>query len=815
MVKREYEFSTEAGRVLREMETIAGKMGHLYIGTEHLLLAILVHDRCAAAALLMKHHVTGERVFKALEKMVPAIPNDGSKQKRIPRRSPRLERLIESAAMEAQRLDVAEVGTIHFLFGMLRDRECIATRALLLCDVSLKALFEDMMQLSGVDPSVYRDDQKDGGKYSGALEHFGTDLTMKARDGALEPVAGRDDVLRRMMQILGRKTKNNPCLVGEPGVGKTAIAEGVAICIAQGRAPEFLQNKKVYSVDLAAMLAGSRYRGDFEEKMKALIDEVEELGDVILFLDELHTVIGAGGAEGTIDASSMLKPALARGAIQVIGATTTAEYRKHVEKDAALERRFQPVHVAEPSAEEAEVMLESVARRLEAYHGLTIGADMIREAIALSKRYIPRRCLPDKAIDVLDEACVYAAMRTGADLGVFDEDIEKISELKRAKEAAVLADDLEEAAKLQIRQRKAQRKLDRARKRNCTQAGKEERQLTKEDIAHVVSLWTKIPVQQVAKTEAVRLLNLEEELHRRVIGQEEAVGAVARAIKRGRVGLKDAGRPVGSFLFLGPTGVGKTELAKALTEAMFGTEDALIRIDMSEYMEMHSAAKLIGSPPGYVGYGDGGQLSEQVRANPYSVVLFDEVEKAHPDVFNLLLQVLDDGHLTDSQGRKVDFANTVIIMTSNVGAKAIVEPKRLGFATAEHADADYKRMKQNVMNEVRLLFRPEFLNRLDEMIVFHMLTDDELLQIVSLLADELSGRMLEQTGITLVFRRPAKELIAKQGADAKYGARPLRRALQSKVEDVLTDRILTGEIKRGDKVMIGVSGGQLSVQRKS
>lgn len=805
-------YSEHAKAALKHSEEIAGKMRHSYVGTEHLLLGMLVESDSTAAQLLAHQNVTGENALKALLTLVPPVeadvPHDGRKK---PEHSPRLERLLESARMEAARMDMQQTGTAHFLLGMLRDRECVAAKALLEIGVSLKAIFEEIMRLAGVDPSVYRDEPAEGGGSTGALAKFGTDLTALAKDGSLEPVVARDKELERMMQILGRKTKNNPCLTGEPGVGKTALAEGLAIRIAEESVPAYLKGKHIYSIDLPAMLAGSRFRGDFEEKMKTLIDEVIARDDVILFLDEIHTVIGAGGAEGSIDAASMLKPALARGQIRLIGATTTAEYRRYVEKDAALERRFQPVNVDEPGVDDAVRMLEAAAGRLGQHHHLRISRDILREAVVLSKRYISQRRLPDKAIDVLDEACARVAMRQYERSADRDGRTQELTAVRKEKEAAFLEGDMDRVRALHARQQELEESVRRADRRSRRRSDGKGAEVTREDIADVISSWTNIPVQQVVQSEAARLLNLEKELHKSVIGQEEAVGALSRAIKRGRVGLKEASRPIGSFLFLGPTGVGKTELSKALAASLFGSQDALIRFDMSEYMEMHAASKLIGSPPGYVGYGEGGQLTDAVLSKPYCVLLFDEVEKAHPDIFNLLLQVLDDGRLTDSKGRIVDFSNTVIIMTSNVGAKAIVEPKKLGFALKEDQAEDYKRMKSAVMNEVRTLFRPEFLNRLDDTIVFHTLRHDHLKQIVTLLVRQLSARLSEQMGVTLTLRDAAKEWIVRNGTDAKYGARPLRRALQTQVEDALTDRILKGEVAPGDHVTIGVSGGHLTV----
>ena len=646
------------------------------------------------------------------------------------------------------------------------------------------------------------------------LEQFCTDLNALAEDGKLDPVVGREEEMQRLMQILSRRTKNNPCMVGEPGVGKTAIIEGIAQRIAKEAVPEKMRDKRIFSLDLAALIAGSKYRGEFEERMKRLVGEVRAAGNIILFLDEIHTVVGAGGAEGAMDASNILKPSLARGEIQLIGATTITEYRKYIEKDAALERRFQPVMVEEPSKEETIRILEGIRGKYEVHHRIEISQEAIRAAVMLSDRYISDRFLPDKAIDVLDEACSKAALR-GYKMPEQIEDLEQIiGELNQELEDAIKERNMEKAALLAADKNQINEKLKRAKARRERQQQKLRIALTEGDIADVVSEWTRIPVQRLAQSETERLKKLEATLHKRVIGQEDAVSAVARAVKRGRVGLKDPSRPVGSFLFLGPTGVGKTELSKALAEALFGNDESMIRIDMSEYMEKHSVSKLIGSPPGYVGHEDGGQLSEKVRRHPYSVVLFDEIEKAHPDVFNILLQVLDDGHITDSQGRKVDFRNTVIIMTSNAGAQSIVDAKRLGFNTVQDEKEDYKKMQSNVMDEVKRIFRPEFLNRIDEIIVFHALTESELEKIVGLLCQDLIQRAKEQLDITLKIKSAAKKLIAEAGTDRKYGARPLKRALQTKLGDPLTEAILNGEIKRSDLVETGVSKNEIKFSVK-
>ena len=649
------------------------------------------------------------------------------------------------------------------------------------------------------------ENQKDGENVGGIIDQYSTDLTQEAREGKLDPVIGREKEIARVMEILSRRTKNNPCLVGEPGVGKTAIVEGLARQIAEGIVPESMKDKRIMVLDLPGMIAGSKYRGEFEERMKKLIREVKTAGNIILFLDELHTIIGAGGAEGAIDASNILKPSLARGEMQLIGATTLTEYRKYIEKDAALERRFQPVTVEEPTEDECIRILEGLKEKYEAHHDVEIEEDALKAAVHMSCRYINDRFLPDKAIDVLDESCSKVKLRGfKVPENIVGTEI-RCGKLEQETEVALKAGDIEKASELHREQKEAEKKLEQAKKRFNKKNEKKKVPVTEEDVADVISMWTRIPVTRLNESESERLKKLDKTLEKRVIGQEEAIQALSKAVKRGRVGLKDPARPIGSFLFLGPTGVGKTELSKALAEALFGNEEDMIRVDMSEYMEKHSVSKMIGSPPGYVGHEDGGQLSEKVRRNPYSVILFDEIEKAHPDVFNILLQVLDDGHITDSQGRKVDFRNTVIIMTSNAGAKAIIEPKKLGFTQQEDQKADYKRMKANVMDEVKQLFRPEFLNRIDEIIVFHPLNEDNMKKIVGLMCKEVVQRAKEQLEIILVVRDSVKKHIVETGSDKKYGARPLRRAVQSQLEDKLAEALLNGEIKRGDHVEAGIS----------
>ena len=732
-----------------------------------------------------------------------------------PKESPRLRYILANSEKEAHRLRTAEVGTEHLLLSMIRDVDCVAARILITLNISLQKLLKDILNASGVDPKDYQDELQDESRGSGSvIEQYCTDMTARAEEGKQDPVVGREEEMYRLMQVLSRRTKNNPCLIGEPGVGKTAVVEGLAQRIAAGVVPEKMKDKRIYTLDLPGMIAGSKYRGEFEERMKGLISEVESNGNIILFLDEIHTMIGAGGAEGAIDASGILKPSLARGELQLIGATTITEYRKYIEKDAALERRFQPVSVEEPSKEQCLEILKGLKGRYESHHKVLIRDEALEAAVSMSERYITDRNLPDKAIDVLDESCSKVSLKgykvpenlTALDL--------RLKELEKQKEESIKNGCFEEASLLQKEQEEAEKKSEQLKKRFQKKTSSSQPEVTEENIAEVVSAWTKIPVQKLAESDTDRLKKLESVLHQRVIGQEEAVKAVARAVKRGRVGLKDPKRPIGSFLFLGPTGVGKTELSKALAEAMFGNEESMIRVDMSEYMEKHSVTKMIGSPPGYVGHEEGGQLSDQVRTHPYSVLLFDEIEKAHPDVFNILLQVLDDGHITDSKGRKIDFSNTVIIMTSNAGAKAIIEPKKLGFAAKDDPAGDYKRMKQNVMDEVKQIFRPEFLNRIDEIIVFHALEKTHMKKIVTLMCRDFTKRIEDQMDIRLTLRESAKALIAEKGTDAKYGARPLRRALQTELEDKLAEAILNGEVKRGDCIEAGTVKKEIRFIRK-
>ena len=806
-------YTKQAANAVRYAAKKAKEMKHPYIGTEHLLLGLREEFSGVAGQVLAQNGVETEKIMQLMDELI--APREEMPASQKPKESPRLRYILANSEKEAHRLRTAEVGTEHLLLSMIRDVDCVAARILITLNISLQKLLKDILNASGVDPKDYQDELQDESRGSGSvIEQYCTDMTARAEEGKQDPVVGREEEMYRLMQVLSRRTKNNPCLIGEPGVGKTAVVEGLAQRIAAGVVPEKMKDKRIYTLDLPGMIAGSKYRGEFEERMKGLISEVESNGNIILFLDEIHTMIGAGGAEGAIDASGILKPSLARGELQLIGATTITEYRKYIEKDAALGRRFQPVSVEEPSKEQCLEILKGLKGRYESHHKVLIRDEALEAAVSMSERYITDRNLPDKAIDVLDESCSKVSLKgykvpenlTALDL--------RLKELEKQKEESIKNGCFEEASLLQKEQEEAEKKSEQLKKRFQKKTSSSQPEVTEEDIAEVVSAWTKIPVQKLAESDTDRLKKLESVLHQRVIGQEEAVKAVARAVKRGRVGLKDPKRPIGSFLFLGPTGVGKTELSKALAEAMFGNEESMIRVDMSEYMEKHSVSKMIGSPPGYVGHEEGGQLSDQVRTHPYSVLLFDEIEKAHPDVFNILLQVLDDGHITDSKGRKIDFSNTVIIMTSNAGAKAIIEPKKLGFAAKDDPAGDYKRMKQNVMDEVKQIFRPEFLNRIDEIIVFHALEKTHMKKIVTLMCRDFTKRIEDQMDIRLTLRESAKALIAEKGTDAKYGARPLRRALQTELEDKLAEAILNGEVKRGDCIEAGTVKKEIRFIRK-
>lgn len=807
------QFTDKAKTALQLAAKAAKDLHQSYIGSEHLLVGLVREKTGVAAKVLQDNGVDEIQLISMIKDLIAPESNlavlerDGY--------SPRAARILEDSHRQAQRYGNQMTGTEHILLALLREGENVGLRLLNTVGINIQKLYMDTLIAMGEDISQHKEDlrkrnAKKAGGATSTLNQYSRDLTALAREGKLDPVIGRDTEIMRVVQILSRRTKNNPCLIGEPGVGKTAIAEGLALRIVNGEVPDTVKNKRVVTLDLSGMVAGSKYRGEFEERIKKVIKEVIEAGNIYLFLDELHTLIGAGGAEGAIDASNILKPSLSRGEIQLIGATTISEYRKYIEKDAALERRFQPVMVEEPSQEEAIRILSGIAYKYEEHHKVTISPEAIEAAVKLSDRYINDRNLPDKAIDLIDEAS--AALRL-KNMNI-PENIKEMQDAIRKYdleiENAIKNEAYTEAAEHRRNQQELMKKYDKAVSRYEKAQAQKNLVVTENDIAEVVSNWTKIPVQKLAQKESERLLKLESILHKRVVGQEEAVSAVARAMKRGRVGLQDPNRPIGSFLFLGPTGVGKTELSKALAEAMFSSENALIRVDMSEYMESHSVSKMIGSPPGYVGFEEGGQLSEKVRRNPYSVVLFDEIEKAHPDVFNVLLQVLDDGHITDSKGRKVSFKNTVLIMTSNAGAQRIIEPKNLGFATKTDEKADYNKMKANVMEEVKRLFKPEFINRIDEIMVFHPLTEKDMKQIITLLSKNLCDRCKTQMDIDLTFTSTLKDYLVKKYSDLKMGARPLKRAIQNVVEDELATAILEGRVKRGDVVHAGIKNDKIT-----
>ena len=782
-----------------------------YIGTEHLLLGLLSETEGTAGRVLEEFQVDGKKLVELIDKLV--TPVDAGNVEVIdtqPVYSPRTQKVLDSAEAEAQSTGCEKAGTEHLLLAMLRETDCVGTRLLYTMGVNIQKLYASVLGAMGYDNESIQEEfqaaramqQGQKGSVTPALDQYSRDLTQMAAEGRLDPVVGRDREITRLIQILSRRTKNNPCLVGEPGVGKTAIAEGLAQRIIAGTVPDTIRDKRLVVLDLSGMVAGSKYRGEFEERIRKVVDEVRENQGILLFIDELHTIIGAGGAEGALDASNILKPSLSRGELQIIGATTLEEYRKYIEKDAALERRFQPITVEEPSEEETYEILKGLRPYYERHHKVEILDEALEAAVKMSVRYINDRFLPDKAIDLIDEAASKVQL-SGYQASTDSEELSReIQEILQEKEGAIKSGNLTLAKEYQQKQKEAEAKLEQLHAKEEKKSRRRSGKVDEKAVASIVSDWTKIPVQRLTEGETRRLAQLEKELHKRVIGQEEAVHAVSQAVKRGRVGLKDPNRPIGSFLFLGPTGVGKTELSKALAQAVFGSEQAMIRVDMSEYMEKHSVSKLIGSPPGYVGYDEGGQLSEKVRRNPYSVILFDEIEKAHPDVFNILLQVLDDGHITDAHGRKVDFKQTIIIMTSNAGAQAIVEPKQLGFISTKDEKKDYEKMKSVVMEEVRRLFKPEFLNRIDEIMVFHTLNKEEIRKIVTLLLKSLEERCMEQMDIRLNVTNSAVDYLAEAGFDAKYGARPLRRAIQSKIEDRLANELLEGKIKRGDQVQV-------------
>lgn len=790
------------------------------IGSEHLLLG-LTGAKGVASKILEEHGVKKSKIRSIIEKSI--LPGENVAVAEPGGYTPSAEKILANSKKEALHFNSKDIGTEHILFALIKEGDSIAVRILNTLDVNLQKVFMDVLSSMGVEggqakAELNRIRNKNRGRSQiPTLEQYSRNLTELAARDQLDPVIGREDEIQRVIQILSRRTKNNPCLVGEPGVGKSAIAEGIAQRIVSGNVPESIRDKIVLTLDLSGMVAGSKYRGEFEERIKRVISEVIHSGNVLLFIDELHTIIGAGGAEGALDASNILKPSLARGELQVIGATTREEYRKYIERDAALERRFQPVNVEEPTLEETIDILKGIRPLYEKHHGVAITDEAVVAAASLSERYLNDRFLPDKAIDAMDEAAAKVK------LGYFGRNTEEekleahLKELEKRQEEAIIDGDFKGAENVRQEKKELEKKLERLKKNRQKRLDNKQISVGEAQVADIISVWTKIPVKKLAQKESERLRNLEKTLHKRVIGQQEAVEAVSKAVRRGRVGLKDPRRPIGSFLFLGPTGVGKTELSKALAEAVFGNEDAMIRVDMSEYMEKHSVSKMIGSPPGYVGFDEGGQLSEKVRRNPYSVILFDEIEKAHPDVFNILLQVLDDGHITDSQGRKVSFKNTIIIMTSNAGAQRIVEPKNLGFAAAEDKEGDYSRMKDSVMEEVKRLFKPEFLNRIDEIIVFHALTRPDLRKIVSLMMKEIEKRIRTSMEITLKATGQVLDFLVDKNYDSKYGARPLRRGIQTMVEDQLADEILAGNISTGDEVSIKVKKDKivLSAAKKS
>ena len=812
-------YTAKAKKALALAGRISRSLHHNYIGTEHLLLGLLREGSGVAACVLMSNGVEEEKLVQLIEDLIApssdvlVMDRDGY--------SPKTQKVLERAETEAEHFHSEQIGTEHLLLAIIKETDCAASRLLNTLGVSGQKLYIDILVAMGEDSSQYRDEwqnARSGKKAKNAtatLDGYSRDLTQLARDGALDPVIGREDEIERVIQILSRRGKNNPCLIGEPGVGKTAIVEGLAQRIVNGIVPDTVAGKRLLTLDLSGMVAGSKYRGEFEERIKRVIAEVQQAGNIILFIDELHTIIGAGGAEGAIYASNILKPSLARGELQLIGATTIEEYRKYIEKDAALERRFQPVTVEEPTTEQAIAILQGLKSRYEEHHQVAITDDGVEAAVRLSQRYINDRYLPDKAIDLIDEAAARLRLSVCRTPQELLEQQQKSKDMERAFVDAIAAGDMELASHYMEERAKAEETCEKEKKRMERAKNRKKLVVDENQIAEVVSKWTKIPIRRLTEGEADRLRRLEKTLHKRVVGQEDAVSAVARAVRRGRVGLKDPNRPIGSFLFLGPTGVGKTEISKALAEAIFGDEQAMIRVDMSEYMEKHSVSKMIGSPPGYVGFDEGGQLSEKVRRNPYSVILFDEIEKAHPDVFNILLQVLDDGRITDSQGRRIDFKNTIIIMTSNAGAQSIVAPKKLGFASVDDEKQDYERMKSLVMEDVSRIFKPEFLNRIDETIVFRMLNKDDMKQIVTILSKTLIERCRTQMDIRLMITEPAKTYIVEKAYDPKYGARPLRRMIQSKIEDQLAEEILAGKVKKGDTVRVGCRKGELTFDIKN
>ena len=807
-------YTDKAKKAVELANRLSRSMNYNYVGTEHILAGLLKEGTGVAAEVLTANGVELSKLLQMIEELISpgeailVLDKDGF--------SPKTQAIVERAEELADRFQSEKIGTEHLLLAIMTEGDCAASRLLNTLSVNIQKLYVDILSAMGEDPAKYREEfakyrqHRAENALTPTLDQYSRDLTQMAREGRLDPVIGRKQETERVIQILCRRSKNNPCLIGEPGVGKTAIVEGIAQSIVNGAVPELIEGKRLVSLDMSGLVAKSKYLGEYEERIKKVIREVAAAGNVILFIDELHTIIGAGGAEGSLDASNILKPAMARGEVQVIGATTIEEYRKYVEKDAALERRFQPVQVEEPSIEDSIDILKGLRKLYETHHNVEITDEGVEAAVSLSARYINDRFLPDKAIDLMDEAAAKLRLKS---FSYSEEAVllkEQIKEKELAFENALKDADMELAHSLKEQKLALEEELEKQKKKATKNARRKLPVLGENEIADVVAGWTKIPVSKLTENEASRLLKLESVLHKRVIGQEEAVTAVSKAVRRGRVGLKDPKRPIGSFLFLGPTGVGKTEVSKALAEAVFGKEDAMIRVDMSEYMEKHSVSKMIGSPPGYVGHEDGGQLSEKVRRNPFSVILFDEIEKAHPDVFNILLQVLDDGHITDSQGRKVDFKNTIIIMTSNAVAQSIIETKKLGFVSKEDEKQDHERMKSNVMEEVKRLFKPEFLNRIDETIVFRALNESDMKKIITILVKELQNRCKEQLNMDLIVRDSAKALIVEKAFDRKYGARPLKRKLQEEVENLLAEEIIRGSIKAGDHVVIATKNKQIS-----
>lgn len=808
-------FTRQAANALKLAKTTAQSCNHSYIGTEHILVGLLKEKEGTAGRILEEFNVEEDALRQLIEELI--APSEVLVTEKAPEYSPRAMRVLEKSVQEAENQKEAQAGTEHLLVAMLKETDCVATRLLYTMGVNIQKLYVAVLIAMGIENPTAEELQggrnqktQKSGAATPTLDQYSRDLTVMAAEGKLDPVVGRDREITRLIQILSRRSKNNPCLVGEPGVGKTAIVEGLAQRIVSGLVPDSVRDKRVVVLDMSGMVAGSKYRGEFEERIRKVIDEVRVNQGILLFIDELHTIIGAGGAEGALDASNILKPSLSRGEIQLIGATTLEEYRKYIEKDAALERRFQPVTVEEPTEQEALEILKGLRPYYEKHHGVRIEDEALEAAVRMAVRYINDRFLPDKAIDIIDEAASKVQLGSYRSAPEIEALEIKIRELLNQKEEAIKLADLSMAKRIQQEQNEAEEQIEKYRKKEVRRNKRKNLTVNENSVADIVSDWTKIPVKRLTEGETKRLAALEKELHKRVIGQEEAVKAVAQAVKRGRVGLKDPNRPIGSFLFLGPTGVGKTELSKALAEAVFGSEQAMIRVDMSEYMEKHSVSKMIGSPPGYVGYDEGGQLSEKVRRNPYSVILFDEVEKAHPDVFNVLLQVLDDGHITDSTGRVIDFKNTIIIMTSNAGAENIVSPKSLGFSSGMTEQQNHEEMKSKVMDEVKRIFKPEFINRIDDIVVFHVLGKEQISKIVDIMIANVNKRIMDQMKLSIELDEAARQWLVDKGYDSKYGARPLRRTIQNEVEDVLAERILMGKVHTGNKVKITVKDNKLN-----